>query len=54
MAPSRLFLFQVDVAARSGGANPYDVHDERLLAEDEDTDEEEEMPMDEDDDEDDE
>jgi hypothetical protein len=47
-------FFPADVAARSGGADPYDAHDERLLAEDEDTDEEEEMPMDEDDDEDDE
>ena len=47
-------FFPVDVAARScsGGADPYDAHDERLLAEDEDTDEEEEMPMDEEDDDD--
>ena len=45
-------FFPVDVAARScsGGADPYDAHDERLLAEDEDMDDEEEMPMDEEED----
>ena len=49
-------FFPVNVAACScsGGADPYDAHDETLLAEDKDTDEEEEMPMDEDEEEDDE
>ena len=48
-------FFPVDVAARSrsGGADPYDAHDETLLAEDEDMDEEEGMPMNEDEEEDD-
>lgn len=39
-------LFPADVAARGATvADPYDAHDERLLAEDEDTDEEEENEM---------
>ena len=52
MALWQVFLIPVDVAACScsGGADPYDAHNETLLAEDEDTGDEEQMPMDEEED----